>query len=110
MRHPWKWRHESSRLRSSGKCTSSSRWKPCANSSFVSRVPAVGIGSGSKEMCSAPAMERRQFVPIDRVSRACRGVRPGLTEWYSAAESMMATRPSSQLREDTGERNHMSAG
>jgi hypothetical protein len=55
-------------------------------------------------------MDRRQFVPIDRHSRACRGVWLGLTAWYSAAESMMATRLRSQLREDTGDRNQMSAG
>ena len=61
-------------------------------------------------MSSAPAMERRQLVPMDRHRRASRGVSCGLTEWYSAAESIMATRPSSQLRVETGERNHMRAG
>ena len=55
-------------------------------------------------------MERRQLVPMERQSRASRGASAGLTEWYSAAESIMATRPSSQLRVETGERNHIRAG
>ncbi len=69
-----------------------------------------GNGSSSWSMCSARAMERRQRIPMDRHSRAWRGVCVGLTEWYSAAESIMATRPISQLRDETGERNQISAG
>jgi hypothetical protein len=42
--------------------------------------------------------------------RAWRGVMPGLTEWYRAAESMVATSATNQLRSGTGERNQMSPG
>ena len=55
-------------------------------------------------------MERRQLMPMERHRRAWRGVWDGLTAWYSAAESIMATRPTSQLREETGERNQMRPG
>ena len=50
-------------------------------------------------------------MPIDRQScPAWCGVWLGLMEWYRAAESIMATSPTSQLREEIGERNQMSAG
>ena len=55
-------------------------------------------------------MERRQLIPMERHRRAWRGVCVGLTEWNSAAESIMATRPTSQLRVETGERNQISPG
>ena len=61
-------------------------------------------------MRSARAMERRQLIPMERQRRAWRGVCEGLTEWYSAAESIMATRPTNQLRVGTGERNQIRAG
>ena len=47
---------------------------------------------------------------MDRQRRACLGVCDGLTEWYSAAESIMATKPISQLRVETGERNQINPG
>ena len=47
---------------------------------------------------------------MERQSRAWRGVWAGLTEWYSAAESIMATSATSQLRVGTGERNHSRLG
>ena len=47
---------------------------------------------------------------MDRQSRAWRGVWAGLTAWYSAAESIIATRPTNQLRVETGERNQSRPG
>ena len=47
---------------------------------------------------------------MERHRRACRGVCDGLTAWYSAAESIMATNPTSQLRVETGERNQSNPG
>ncbi len=76
----------------------------------MSRTSDVGSGSGSKGMRNAPAMERMHLIPMDRQSRASRGVCSGLTAWYSAAESIMATRATSQLRDETGDRNHIRSG
>ncbi len=61
-------------------------------------------------MRNARAIDRMQPIPMDRQSRAWRGVRAGLTEWYMAAESIMATSAISQLRDETGERNHSNPG
>ena len=61
-------------------------------------------------MRNAPAMERMHLIPMERHSRAWRGVCSGLAAWYSAAESIIATSATSQLREETGERNHISTG
>ena len=55
-------------------------------------------------------MERRQRMPMERQRRAWCGVCDGLTAWYSAAESIMATSATSQLRVEIGERNQISAG
>ncbi len=41
----------------------------------------VGKGSSSCSMCNARAIERRHRIPMDRHSRAWRGVWSGLTEW-----------------------------
>ena len=49
-------------------------------------------------------------MPIDRHSRACCGVWSGLTAWYNAAESIIATSPTSQWRRGTGDRNQSNDG